>query len=169
MKTQPPTLSGGCPFYALLQPTGPFVRLASSNGCYRPSASSDNCCTDGRTRTYTHKHQFLKLACLPFHHIGIMRDVGFYHLYCTVSRIWRCKAFCLIRTCDPGETRTHGPYIKSVLLYQLSYRILKAVRTGLEPATPCVTGMYSNQLNYRTIFVPRTGIEPVRTSLLTGF
>ncbi len=27
---------------------------------------------------------------------------------------------------------------------------LSAVRTGLEPATPCVTGMYSNQLNYRT-------------------
>ena len=26
-----------------------------------------------------------------------------------------------------------------------------AVRTGLEPATPCVTGMYSNQLNYHTI------------------
>ena len=23
----------------------------------------------------------------------------------------------------------------------------KAVRTGLEPVTPCVTGMYSNQLN----------------------
>jgi len=22
-----------------------------------------------------------------------------------------------------------------------------AVRTGLEPVTPCVTGMYSNQLN----------------------
>ena len=29
--------------------------------------------------------------------------------------------------------------------------MLIAVRTGLEPATPCVTGMYSNQLNYRTI------------------
>ena len=27
---------------------------------------------------------------------------------------------------------------------------LKAVWTGLEPATPCVTGMYSNQLNYQT-------------------
>ena len=27
---------------------------------------------------------------------------------------------------------------------------LLAVRTGLEPATPCVTGTYSNQLNYRT-------------------
>ncbi len=26
-----------------------------------------------------------------------------------------------------------------------------AVRTGLEPATPCVTGTYSNQLNYRTV------------------
>ena len=26
-----------------------------------------------------------------------------------------------------------------------------AVRTGLEPATPRVTGMYSNQLNYRTV------------------
>ena len=32
--------------------------------------------------------------------------------------------------------------------YSLDYL---AVRTGLEPATPCVTGMYSNQLNYRTI------------------
>ena len=28
--------------------------------------------------------------------------------------------------------------------------LLLAVRTGLEPATPCVTGMYSNQLNYQT-------------------
>ena len=27
-----------------------------------------------------------------------------------------------------------------------------AVRTGLEPATPCVTGMYSNQLNYQTSY-----------------
>ena len=28
-----------------------------------------------------------------------------------------------------------------------------AVWTGLEPATPCVTGRYSNQLNYHTILV----------------
>ena len=34
----------------------------------------------------------------------------------------------------------------TLLLFPLS----SAVRTGLEPATPCVTGMYSNQLNYRT-------------------
>lgn len=26
-----------------------------------------------------------------------------------------------------------------------------AVWTGLEPATPCVTGTYSNQLNYQTV------------------
>ena len=31
-----------------------------------------------------------------------------------------------------------------------AFLLLLAVRTGLEPATPCVTGMYSNQLNYRT-------------------
>jgi len=28
---------------------------------------------------------------------------------------------------------------------------LFAVWTGLEPATPCVTGRYSNQLNYQTV------------------
>ena len=31
-----------------------------------------------------------------------------------------------------------------------AFTILKAVRTGLEPATSCVTGRHSNQLNYRT-------------------
>ena len=30
-----------------------------------------------------------------------------------------------------------------------------AVWTGLEPATPCVTGRYSNQLNYQTVAVMR--------------
>ena len=28
-----------------------------------------------------------------------------------------------------------------------------AVWTGLEPATPAVTGQYSNQLNYHTVLV----------------
>jgi hypothetical protein len=31
-----------------------------------------------------------------------------------------------------------------------SSRYFFAVWTGLEPATPCVTGRYSNQLNYQT-------------------
>ena len=40
-----------------------------------------------------------------------------------------------------------------------------AERTGLEPATPGVTGRYSNQLNYRSFLMPITlvgadGIEP---------
>ena len=37
------------------------------------------------------------------------------------------------------------------MLYQLNYAPNRvAERTGLEPATPCVTGRYSNQLNYRS-------------------
>ena len=34
---------------------------------------------------------------------------------------------------------------------QISEEHFEAVRTGLEPATPGVTGRCSNQLNYRTI------------------
>ena len=43
-----------------------------------------------------------------------------------------------------------------------------AVRTGLEPATPGVTGRYSNQLNYRTnvqTFEPMEGNEPTTPRL----
>ena len=36
-----------------------------------------------------------------------------------------------------SQTITHSP-------------LSSAVWTGLEPATPCVTGRYSNQLNYHT-------------------
>ena len=39
---------------------------------------------------------------------------------------------------------------KKALCFQSAFPNL-AVWTGLEPATPCVTGMYSNQLNYRTV------------------
>ena len=35
---------------------------------------------------------------------------------------------------------------------QLSLKAF-AVWTGLEPATPCVTGRYSNQLNYQTVLL----------------
>ena len=38
-----------------------------------------------------------------------------------------------------------------------------AERTGLEPATPCVTGTYFNQLNYRSEcknLVGADGLEP---------
>ena len=37
-----------------------------------------------------------------------------------------------------------------LLSYSLALAPYFAVRTGLEPATPCVTGRYSNQLNYHS-------------------
>ena len=45
------------------------------------------------------------------------------------------------------------------------------MRTGLEPATPCVTGRYSNQLNYRTVClawrgVPRFCVAKLRLFLI---
>ena len=39
----------------------------------------------------------------------------------------------------------HGLYVYKTKTE--TFRFLFAVRTGLEPVTPCVTGMYSNQLN----------------------
>jgi hypothetical protein len=45
--------------------------------------------------------------------------------------------------------------VRSALLLahkkSISKEMLFAVWTGLEPATPCVTGRYSNQLNYQTV------------------
>ena len=46
---------------------------------------------------------------------------------------------------DQKEKRAAGN--RSLRCYSSS---LLAVRTGLEPATPGVTGRYSNHLNYRT-------------------
>ncbi len=43
--------------------------------------------------------------------------------------------------------------------------IKMAVRTGLEPATSCVTGRHSNQLNYRTNLVAGAGFEPATFGL----
>jgi hypothetical protein len=41
-----------------------------------------------------------------------------------------------------------------------------AERTGLEPATPGVTGRYSNQLNYRSVFLIVTSIFDVIPDLV---
>ena len=40
--------------------------------------------------------------------------------------------------------------LSSLFSTKIFRRTFVAVRTGLEPATPGVTGRYSNQLNYRT-------------------
>lgn len=42
---------------------------------------------------------------------------------------------------------------KNPSLGRWAFLILVAVWTGFEPATPAVTGQYSNQLNYHTILV----------------
>ena len=43
-----------------------------------------------------------------------------------------------------------------------------AERTGLEPATPGVTGRYSNQLNYRSEFTCLLALVYILESLLVG-
>ncbi len=50
---------------------------------------------------------------------------------------------------EQRESNPRPSACKADALNQLSYAPV-AVRTGLEPATPGVTGRYSNQLNYRT-------------------
>ena len=47
------------------------------------------------------------------------------------------------------------------------FKDLMAERTGLEPATPGVTGRYSNQLNYRSfvLLVGAVGVEPTTFAL----
>ena len=51
------------------------------------------------------------------------------------------------KSCDSYRIQTYNLLIRSQMLYSVELRSQKAVRTGLEPVTPCVTGMYSNQLN----------------------
>ena len=50
-----------------------------------------------------------------------------------------------------GVAEKHINKKRSRFYYELEpflvLHIKRAVRTGLEPVTPCVTGMYSNQLN----------------------
>ena len=41
-----------------------------------------------------------------------------------------------------------------------------AERTGLEPATPGVTGRYSNQLNYRSTSFHRPAVSPANPAAL---
>ena len=54
---------------------------------------------------------------------------------------------CVIGLVSPLSPQKKKP-LKGIDFQGLSSVV--AVRTGLEPATPGVTGLYSNQLNYRT-------------------
>src|SRR5690554_7287981 len=61
-------------------------------------------------------------------------------------------------SCDPTGARTQDPNIKSVVLYQLSYRVNKryfVIQLGFEPKTYCLEGSCSIQLSYWTLFWER--------------
>ena len=45
---------------------------------------------------------------------------------------------------------------KKASSFDEAYLLMLAERTGLEPATPGVTGRYSNQLNYRSFSLTST-------------
>lgn len=45
------------------------------------------------------------------------------------------------------------------------WKLEMAERTGLEPATPGVTGRYSNQLNYRSALEPCNAFDALRFTL----
>ena len=49
------------------------------------------------------------------------------------------------------SNRRHKDFQSFALPTELLSHLKMAVRTGLEPATSCVTGRHSNQLNYRTV------------------
>ena len=63
-----------------------------------------------------------------------------------VNREFRVKAFKKIEDLiNESDVENEGLFV--------------AVWTGLEPATPCVTGMYSNQLNYQTVFIKNSFLQ----------
>ncbi len=54
-------------------------------------------------------------------------------------------------TVSPINTKKKSPVRKYWAFFKsLIYKAILAERTGLEPATPGVTGRYSNQLNYHS-------------------
>ncbi len=74
-----------------------------------------------------------------------------YQLSYTGKLLWwvgtesNCRHLELQSNALPTELPTHNN--------QMYFCKKMAVRTGLEPATSCVTGRHSNQLNYRTIWL----------------
>ena len=79
-----------------------------------------------------------------------MQSTAYHAAYFEYELAKRCTGAMLAKDLEKAKFR--GLIIikkESSLKNEDSNQIL-AVRTGLEPATPCVTGMYSNQLNYHS-------------------
>ena len=59
--------------------------------------------------------------------------------------------------------------VRFSVLYWILFTVIGVARwTGLEPATPAVTGRYSNQLNYHRTdkkMVVASGLEPLASTL----
>ena len=75
-----------------------------------------------------------------------------------------------------GEIRTPNTRFWRPVLCRLNYAPPEAfplpnvaVRTGLEPATPGVTGRYSDQLNYRTFWFLSVSLFAARTLFVLRF
>ena len=66
--------------------------------------------------------------------------------------VWATHILCARRIVrHPNHSRENK---KPLNLFRFNgFRAFLAERTGLEPATPGVTGRYSNQLNYRSRFL----------------
>ena len=71
------------------------------------------------------------------------------------------RAFC----CDPAGIRTQDPYIKSVLLYQLSYRI---GTLSLQKAIPFLWAQkYGDLCDYTTLMQKKVSLWPMQPLLLS--
>ena len=62
-----------------------------------------------------------------------------------VTQLCLNGAFICLR--DGTKKKKQSPQIIDFVGFVTRRHSFVAVRTGLEPVTPCVTGMYSNQLN----------------------
>ena len=71
----------------------------------------------------------------------------------------------ILQTLEYARSKNEDP-IRGLVSKPLIYMEILAERTGLEPATPGVTGRYSNQLNYRSkSLVGAAGFEPATFAL----
>ena len=105
----------------------PIPPLAQNVSSFMRSPSKLSPCPRQDSNLHVAKHSHLKRARLPIPPLGLL-------------------CYSLLLALGPNEkSRTQST---SILFFTLAPYF--AVRTGLEPATPCVTGRYSNQLNYRT-------------------
>ena len=95
--------------------------------------------------------QILSLLCLPISPSGLwLRNLRRRTIYSRLSD----RKTCHNREPEPNSTAPHRTaQMRKPLNLSIQGLSDMAQRTGLEPATPGVTGRYSNRLNYRCLSV----------------